>query len=455
VFTAGKRVADRPDFGGELENSKDGLPVFLALHDDLGHICRAQVPNPLQRTLKPYVDWDMKLSTVEESQFFESFAEIDWIAFKKQHEHVDSKYDDPGVPWRVNFVRHLGMCVPVVVGMMLKDMGCIDACADLCVLVKEGTLATVNKDGDGDWKISFHFIFQITVSLTQFKCLYEMITSYIVRCPSGEEGYIANAKDLGFLLGQVSLQQYEAYYLAGADVQSSRQCSRKAKALKSRHEGERVKCEEDDDGGDDDGGACRQWRDEASLKNYAMLRVLQGSWKNATENPSLCTSALVGMDMHPSRNAEQGLACLGSKKPGVLVGNRLLGMAQVQFGEGVTIRCLWAEDYCTKTHQLLAATKCSILAPGPRCIALEPVRNWNPFPWELKPSHLRGSKSVVAEREGVHGALTSSNDDPSVQACLRRVLRAEENAMGLCRGLRSSSQHNKNRCMYPFSVGTK
>ena len=150
---------------------------------------RAQVPNPLQRTLKPYVDWDMKLSTIEKSQFFESFAESDYQEQKtaRLKQSIDFK-EDPSVPWRVNFVRYLGLCVPSVVCAMLRSMGCISADTDTVhVIVKEGTRRQqLNDGGEEDWKISFHFVFQITVSLTQFKCLYEMLTSYIANCVPSE-----------------------------------------------------------------------------------------------------------------------------------------------------------------------------------------------------------------------------------------------------------------------------
>ena len=205
---------------------------------------RAQVPNPLQRTLRPYVDWDMQLSTIEHSKFFELFTEDDW----KQHLlsdtltitdietermlHFDSsKQRQQQRPWKVEFVRRLGLCVPSVVCAMLKHMGCIEASAkDVFVAVKEGTRELQPNDvGTIDWKISFHFVFQITVSLTQFKCLYEMITSYIGNCVPLEfavptchcmDSVMPNTKDLGLVLGQVALVQYEMH-LSDAEAKMS------------------------------------------------------------------------------------------------------------------------------------------------------------------------------------------------------------------------------------------
>ena len=108
------------------------------------------MPNPLQRTLKPYVDWDMKLSTVEQSQFFESFTESDWLASKMGQTQEESngpnsvkmigsqahKGNDPTVPWRVNFVRQLALRLPAVVCAMLRHMGCIKGTESVYVIVK-------------------------------------------------------------------------------------------------------------------------------------------------------------------------------------------------------------------------------------------------------------------------------------------------------------------------------
>ncbi len=394
--------------------------------------CRAQVPNPLQRTLKPYVDWDMKLSTIEKSQFFESFAESDWRR-KTQRTGFFFK-DDPNAPWRVNYVRHLALNVPAVVCGMLRSMGCISSSHDsVHVIVKEGT----RQVDEHDWKISFHFIFQITVSLTQFKCLYEMITQYISSCCSvgveqSDDTHLSLTKDLGFVLGQVALMQYEMYL---AD---------------SRRKGTSDESLYNDS--DDSSRDFWQRTDESSLKNTAMLRLLQGTHDKC---PAQCTAALAGMDMHPRRNAEQGLACLGSRKQGVAVGNRLLGMIRVDLRSGNDFQQRWLPGYSVsnhgddtklRLHKLLIASECSILAPGPRCIALEPMHTWNPFPWEddISPqssardetalaspslssssSHLRGSK-MLAGTAGV---------DESVQACLSRMMCAEEQAVALCRGL--------------------
>lgn len=370
------------------------------------------MPNPLQRTLKPYVDWDMKLSTIEQSQFFESFAERDWLASKRALDFAD----DPRVPWKVNFVRYLGLCVPAVVCAMLRNMGCIRAASDVHVVVKEGTRQVVDGTSE-DWKISFHFIFQVTVSLAQFKCVYEMITSYMATCTPSEfatakncrpECVLAHSQDLAFLLGQVSLRQYEAY------VTDARRHHR-AKAARTSAEGARA-CLSDDECDD-------EWKDEAALRRHALRRLLAGSWN--AQDASRCTAALVGMDMHPRRNAEQGLACLGSRKTGVAQGNRLLGMMHVDTAGA----CSWVQDYCAKTHRLLIATECSILAPGPRCIALEPISTWDPSPWEPRSSgsHLRGSRG-----DGGGGGVA---DDASVQSCLRRMALADERALAECRAL--------------------
>ena len=437
--------------------------------------CRAQVPNPLQRTLKPYVDWDMKLSTIEQSQFFDTFTESDWQAVK--HSLSGDYKEDASMPWRVNFVRHLGMRVPAVFCGMLRSMGCIGADQDVFVLVKEGTRQVFDKDGvHSDWKISFHFIFQITVSITQFKCLYEMVTSYIANYPPSEfaaqmrdrkasastseyaaqmrdhkaststsesTASLAHTKDLGFLLGQVALRHYETYAEDLRRMRSrKRQATRKGSEKKTFFDSSGA-----EDGDEDDAGF--QWRDEASLKNHAMLRLLRGSW--AAEDPSLCTAALVGMDMTPRRNAEQGLAFLGSRKQGVAVGNRLVGMVRV-----TPSACEWVSEYGTKTtHRLLIATEASILTPGPRCIALLPLQGWEPFPWEGESSrapHLHGLKLEAGTTRHCSTALDGAVDD-SVQSCLRRMSMAEDAALSQCRGLRSPHVHSA--WLGAGSVGTK
>ena len=223
--------------------------------------------------------------------------------------------------------------------------------------LQEGTrqVAGAEDKGKEDWKISFHFIFQITVSLAQFKCVYEMLTSYVSGCMPSEFAtpkncrpacVLAHAKDAGFLLGEIPLRQYESY-LADVVARSSSQRN-----------------------GDDD-DALHAARSELWLRNYAMKRLLQGTWD--ASDAAQCTAALVGMDMHPRRNAEQGLACLGSRKPGVAVGNRLLGMMRVEApgsADASKTPFFWVQDYSTKTHKLLIATECSILVPGPRSVVV-------------------------------------------------------------------------------------
>lgn len=423
---------------------------------------RAQVPNPLQRTLKPYVDWDMQLSTIEQSQFFESFTEDDWMQHLQSDTltitdietarmlQFDSSKQQQQRPWKVEFVRRIGLCVPAVVCGMLKRMGCIGASEkDVFVAVKEGTreLLSSNDDGTTDWKISFHFVFQVTVLLTQFKCLYEMITSYIGNCVPHEfavpechnmESVMPNTKDLGFLLGQVALMQYEMYLLdAEAKMKSLRESvNSSSKSSNSPPPLARANIKN---------GSLSEAASAHSriLKNRAIHRLLSGTW-NAL-NTSHRTAALVGMDMHPRSNAEQGLACLGSRKKGVSVGNRLLGMARVSLS---SLEQMWVPEYESRTHKLLVATECSIVAPGPRCIALEcDMHAWRPCPWEISSKHLRG---LVDEQQTMHhhhaptivqpasAAAVEQPLDSSVQSCLLHMHHAEMRALALCRGLQTS-----------------
>ena len=150
------------------------------------------------------------------------------------------------------------------------------------------------------------------------------------------------------------------------------------------------------------------------------------------------------MDMHPQSNAEQGLACLGSRKKGVSVGNRLLGMARVSLS---LLEQMWVPDYESRAHKLLVATECSIVAPGPRCIALEhDMHAWKPCPWDILDKHLRG---LGDEQQMMHhhlpiiqpAAAAAAGAEPldsSVQSCLLRMHHAEMRALALCRGLQTS-----------------
>lgn len=276
------------------------------------------------------------------------------------------------------------MQTPLVVCSILAKMGCISSDADVHVLVKEGTrmleCTTGGQSGDCDWKISFHFVFQISVSLFQFRCAYELMTSYMTGTSAGSQAGAVRTDaggsefgcsrdgcdDLAFFLGLSSMHDYERYL---------RRCGTHAAA------------------------------DEAELKKLALDRVLQtvklGDLCAAQECVSWggSVAALAGMDLHPRQNAQQGLGCLGSKKPGAQRGNRLVGMMKVSLAgleEKGTVSASWLDGYSRRSHPLLVLTEASIVSPGPRCIPLLDMRTWRPF-----------GSSATKDLSGLHNASAS------------------------------------------------
>ena len=130
-----------------------------------------EFPNFLQRTHKLYVDWDKKLSEVE--KLGEGFL---------PHRHSSNENEYGVVHRRANVerIRQLALQTPQAVLHLLKKMGCelqlppsaLICCRDdddvehsncnettVKVYVKEGT-RPMTPDGK-DWKISFHFVFQV------------------------------------------------------------------------------------------------------------------------------------------------------------------------------------------------------------------------------------------------------------------------------------------------------
>lgn len=308
-------------------------------------------------------------------------------------------------PWKVGILRNLAMRTPEAVCGILSSMGCIDPQSSVNVLVKEGTRRVVDQDGVEDWKISFHFVFQVAVSLFQFRCLYEMMASFISNCQ-----VLPGMQDLAFFLGLVSLQQYE----------KSCQPSHVTGDLKKA-------------------ALCRLFMMETPHKGVANGSIICGSM-----------SPLAGMDLHPRQNAQQGLACLGSRKTGAECGNRLVGMMIVDTnicaGHWLATGKMraWIKDYCTLSHPLLIMTEASVVAPGPRCIALRGMHSWNPFPWETTGSRCDGMGMVRVQGtdSNLHGGGTSSiqsakhsassshglKEDSSVSSCMKRMQEVESKA---------------------------
>ena len=125
-----------------------------------------EFPNALQRTLKLYVDWDKKLSDVR--------TRTNFLQNGDQESVVQRRAD-------VEAIRKLALGTPAAVMRLLKAMGCSSSMHrngnDVRVIVKEGTRPLTQ--GEQDWKISFHFIFQIVVSSAQFRLLYHHMAELI------------------------------------------------------------------------------------------------------------------------------------------------------------------------------------------------------------------------------------------------------------------------------------
>jgi hypothetical protein len=107
--------------------------------------------------------------------------------------------------------------------------------------------------------------------------------------------------------------------------------------------------------------------------------------------------SLVGMDLHPLKNAHQGLACLGSRKdPALPRGNRVLGMMEVSLSADVSAR--WVEGYAAEAHPLLVAAEASVLVPCPLCIGLASMDAWKPAVHERMMSVYMANKGVLSGR---------------------------------------------------------
>jgi hypothetical protein len=300
-----------------------------------------QVPTDLG-VRKPYVDWDMKLSTLEEARFFDAISPGD----------VEHCTDPADYLWKVQVVRKIALCTPRVLCEILASMKCFSYQDHaIHVLVKEGT-RRLGGGEKGDWKISFHFVIQATVLHFQFKCLYEMITSFIADCASTPCASSPECSmDVAHLLDLVGEQEYEEFF-------------RKQKRART--------------------GADPADTSTMSFKKQALRRAAQGGWgmvllQERGTAAGINLSPLGGMDLHLMRTEFQGLACLGSKKEGAERGNRLLGMMSVTLRPSAPKSWHWDDGYCQRTHPLLVLAEASMIMPGPRCIGLAPMELWEPM----------------------------------------------------------------------------
>ncbi len=131
-----------------------------------------QTPSNLSLVLKFYIDWDERAKELQGCSYVQGAATI-----KAQ----------------VQLWRELALQTPAVICEMLrKELQCVPHdVQDIFVLVKEGTrsILKAGASADGaavggmvkDWKISFHFIFQIQTTMPQMACIYNHICKSIKR----------------------------------------------------------------------------------------------------------------------------------------------------------------------------------------------------------------------------------------------------------------------------------
>jgi hypothetical protein len=323
----------------------------------------------------------MKLSVLERSQAF-----------------LDSINHAPDQAARVEAVRQIALLTPPVICRMLRDMGCLLPDSDFVhVVVKEGTRAI---DGGIDWKISFHFVFQIFITLAQFRCLYEMLIQHMAA--SG-----CSNPHLAFLLDLLSVKEYES------------------RCTPSGSGGMPLSTFAEEDGGTD----ARRTRALDSLLGAACPASSSGT---ALSPDVRKASALVGMDLHPRQNAYQGLACLGSRKKSGDSGNRLVGMMRVpsaMAGKDSAPAFEWLDGYALRTHPLLVLTESSVIMPGPRCLGLSCMDGWS-CGGRQQPGASSCMEGVVTRAEGVNGCRADGAAGESGQGVFTRAEGVKDGAAG-------------------------
>lgn len=387
------------------------------------------MPSLLQRLQKFYVDWEMMLSTMKKCQ------------------HFAANDDDSDAETMVERIRQMALQAPVCICNMLARMNCIPGgTREVFVLVKEGTREILSSSssssvGDStdhgsssssDWKVSFHFVFQLVMSIAQFQCMYEMLMHEIATSK--------DARHLAFFLGMISLWEYERYMKQCEEGEGESGSSSVRRAQKIKQE-----CL-------DDGGADY----EAKLRLHALGEIVAASSGAASYEQSF-----IGMDSHPLKNAFQGLACLGSKKKmDDKRGNRLLGMMRVPMV--ITSAAAthtsepargweWVQDYCSATHPLLVLTEASVIMPGPRCIGSTCMDTWRKR-GGASAALLVGATSFTAALEDAkdeelsaaatatsHATLTAILLHPSDESSYLRGMGGEEGVVERSAGKSSSS----------------
>jgi hypothetical protein len=132
-----------------------------------GDVRTVQTPSNLSPVLKFYIDWDGRAKELQGCAYVRGAATIEA---------------------QVQRWRELALQTPAVICQMLREeLQCVPRdVQDIFVLVKEGTRPILQAgasaaDGAKDWKISFHFIFQIQTSMAQMACIYNHICKSIER----------------------------------------------------------------------------------------------------------------------------------------------------------------------------------------------------------------------------------------------------------------------------------
>ena len=425
--------------------------LFRRSHQSVVHdVPRQIVEVPTDYSVRKfYQDWDCTLSKVEGSGFFDRLDESLLSRAEFDASILHSSTSAPrDYPWKVQLLRRIALQTPQVVCKMLAQMRCFRSEVGMMdedsmfVLVKEGTRRVVDKakssSGPGavaqgdqqpkeDWKISFHFVFQVAVSHFQFKCLYEMITSLISSTSFDCNGFFKGGHDVAYALELIDERDYEQ--LCGNEM-------KRAKTTPAEGSVNQV--------------AAHQAADHASLKKTALKRCLEGALESiegsthAVHGPEPNLGPLVGMDLHPLQTEFQGLACLGSWKDGAERGNSLLGMMQIPLSQYTGQRCCveassslasrtvrgwsWVEGYCQRTPMLLVLAEASTIMPGPRCIGLSSMDSWEPM--------VHSSRRKAADKDTADRALSETHN---------RGSDSDNEALGSNRALDSSLIECKQR----------
>lgn len=119
--------------------------------------------NTFQRIHKFYIDWDKKLSETTLSSFQSSCTPESLCAQRAEVEAIrQAALQTPAALLRI--LHQLG-----------KDVFRIEE-SFATVLVKEGTRKVAGTNGQNDWKISFHFVFQVPCFFAEHSLKFSKLT---------------------------------------------------------------------------------------------------------------------------------------------------------------------------------------------------------------------------------------------------------------------------------------